>query len=56
MLTKTAIYAIKEDNYCILQVSVSFNVEAEPSNPAFNLTAEVVDESLSFLVVKACAK
>ncbi|XP_052246732.1 CD109 antigen-like [Dreissena polymorpha] len=40
----------------LVQVSVSFNVETEPSQPAFNLTAEVVQDSLHSIVVKTCAR
>ncbi|XP_052800199.1 CD109 antigen-like isoform X1 [Mya arenaria] len=40
----------------LVQVSVSFNVETEPAAPAFNLTSEVVQESLHSIVVKTCAR
>ena len=40
----------------LFQVSVTFNVETEVMDPAFNLTTSIIQETLRSIVVQLCAR
>ena len=40
----------------VFQVSVTFNVETEVMDPAFNLTTNIIQETLRSIVVQLCAR